>query len=98
MIRTSREVPDHPKALWRRAAVRAFLGQLDDAEEDYRSVVTFRVVIRWRSWDAALLHAQRPQHRDILVDPAHSAPMPWILRHPAGVRQPSLAVGGATLS
>lgn len=31
-----REVPDHPKALWRRATVRAFLGQLDDAEEDFR--------------------------------------------------------------
>lgn len=30
-------MPDHPKALWRRAAVRAFLGQLEDAEEDYRS-------------------------------------------------------------
>ena len=29
-------MPDHPKALWRRAAVRAFVGQLDAAEADFK--------------------------------------------------------------
>ena len=84
MIFMSREVPDHPKALWRRAAVRAFLGQLDGAAEDYRSVVTFRVFIfsQWRSWDAALLHAPRPQYRQFLMDTAHAAPLPRMLLDP----------------
>jgi hypothetical protein len=90
------EVPDHPRALWRRAAVRAFLGQLHEAEEDYRLVVRFGVVIQCCLREAALLRVQRPQYRQFLVDPAHSAPMPRMLRHSAGAWRPSLPVGVAS--
>lgn len=31
-----REVPDHPKALFRQASVQSVLGNFDDAEEGYR--------------------------------------------------------------
>jgi hypothetical protein len=65
-----REVPDHPKALWRRAAVRAFLGQLDAAEEDYRRVAEVdpslaadvdRELARMRQKDAVAERRQKKQ-------------------------------------
>ena len=31
-----REVPEHPKALFREASVRSVLGDFDEAEEGYR--------------------------------------------------------------
>ena len=64
-----REVPDHPKALFRQAAVRAVLGDFDEAEEGYKYVGAGRTAVTMPCSTSSVLTLAPHCRRVAAVDP-----------------------------